>query len=286
MKRNDKLFKGVLSVFAFFSISLLFLIVLFIVNESTDFFKAVGLKEFLFGTTWRKGVDMLYGLLPIILATLYTSAIAVLFALPVSIGISVFIVGYVPKRFKKYILNFLNILAGIPSVVYGFLGLTVIVKFFENHFNFATGESVLSGGILLALIVLPYMVSITVDKMQKSYDEYSEVYKTLGISKDYFLRTVILKDARKNIIAGIILALGRAFGETMAVMMVIGNAPIMPTLFGKAQTIPSLIALEMGMVEIGSVHYHSLYAAGLVLMIITILTNIIFAFVTRDKRWS
>ncbi len=284
MKRNDKLFKGVLSVFAFFSISLLFLIVLFIVNESTDFFKAVGLKEFLFGTTWRKGVDMLYGLLPIILATLYTSAIAVLFALPVSIGISVFIVGYVPKRFKKYILNFLNILAGIPSVVYGFLGLTVIVKFFENHFNFATGESVLSGGILLALIVLPYMVSITVDKMQKSYDEYSEVYKTLGISKDYFLRTVILKDARKNIIAGIILALGRAFGETMAVMMVIGNAPIMPTLFGKAQTIPSLIALEMGMVEIGSVHYHSLYAAGLVLMIITILTNIIFAFVTRDKR--
>ncbi len=284
MKRNDKLFKGVLSVFAFFSISLLFLIVLFIVNESTDFFNAVGLKEFLFGTTWRKGVDMLYGLLPIILATLYTSAIAVLFALPVSIGISVFIVGYVPKRFKKYILNFLNILAGIPSVVYGFLGLTVIVKFFENHFNFATGESVLSGGILLALIVLPYMVSITVDKMQKSYDEYSEVYKTLGISKDYFLRTVILKDARKNIIAGIILALGRAFGETMAVMMVIGNAPIMPTLFGKAQTIPSLIALEMGMVEIGSVHYHSLYAAGLVLMIITILTNIIFAFVTRDKR--
>lgn len=284
MKRNDKLFKGVLSVFAFFSISLLFLIVLFIVNESTDFFKAVGLKEFLFGTTWRKGVDMLYGLLPIILATLYTSAIAVLFALPVSIGISVFIVGYVPKRFKKYILNFLNILAGIPSVVYGFLGLTVIVKFFEKHFNFATGESVLSGGILLALIVLPYMVSITVDKMQKSYDEYSEVYKTLGISKDYFLRTVILKDARKNIIAGIILALGRAFGETMAVMMVIGNAPIMPTLFGKAQTIPSLIALEMGMVEIGSVHYHSLYAAGLVLMIITILTNIIFAFVTRDKR--
>lgn len=284
MKRNDKLFKGVLYVFAFFSISLLFLIVLFIVNESTDFFKAVGLKEFLFGTTWRKGVDMLYGLLPIILATLYTSAIAVLFALPVSIGISVFIVGYVPKRFKKYILNFLNILAGIPSVVYGFLGLTVIVKFFENHFNFATGESVLSGGILLALIVLPYMVSITVDKMQKSYDEYSEVYKTLGISKDYFLRTVILKDARKNIIAGIILALGRAFGETMAVMMVIGNAPIMPTLFGKAQTIPSLIALEMGMVEIGSVHYHSLYAAGLVLMIITILTNIIFAFVTRDKR--
>lgn len=284
MKRNDKLFKGVLSVFAFFSISLLFLIVLFIVNESTDFFKAVGLKEFLFGTTWRKGVDMLYGLLPIILATLYTSAIAVLFALPVSIGISVFIVGYVPKRFKKYILNFLNILAGIPSVVYGFLGLTVIVKFFEKHFNFATGESVLSGGILLALIVLPYMVSITVDKMQKSYDEYSEVYKTLGISKDYFLRTVILKDARKNIIAGIILALGRAFGETMAVMMVIGNAPIMPTLFGKAQTIPSLIALEMGMVEIGSVHYHSLYAAGLVLMIITILANIIFAFVTRDKR--
>lgn len=284
MKRDDKFFKGVISIFAFFSISLLFLIFLFIVMESGKFFESVALKDFLFGTTWRKGTQMFYGLLPVILATIYTSIIAVIIALPVSIGISIFIVGYVPERYKKYILNFLNILAGIPSVVYGFLGLTLLVKFFEDYFDFATGESVLAGGILLALIVLPYMVSITVDKMQKSYSTYSEVYKTLGISKDYFIRTVVLKDARKNIIAGIVLALGRAFGETMAVMMVIGNAPIMPTLFGKSQTIASLIALEMGMAEVGSVHYHSLYAAGLVLMVITIITNIIFAFITRDEK--
>lgn len=281
MRHLRNLFKHVLRIFTFFSISLLFLVLLFIISESVPFFKSVNFFDFLFGKTWRLGTELKFGLLPIILATLYTSALAIIFALPVSLSLSLLIVGYTKNKYKKYITNMLNLLAGVPSVIYGFLGLTVIVKFFEKHFNFATGESILSGGILLALMVVPYITSVTVDRMEKSYDKFNEIYKSLGLSKSYFLRTVILKDAKLNIIAGIILGLGRALSETMAVMMVIGNAPIMPTLLSKGQTIASLIALEMGMVELNSLHYHSLYAAGFVLMIITIVTNILFSIIIK-----
>lgn len=286
MKKNDKFFKGILSIFTFFSISLLFLVLIFIIIESLPFFKNHSIIEFISGKTWRRGVELEFGLLPIILASVYTSFLAILFATPISLGLSLLIVGYVPGKYKKYINNLLNILAGVPSVIYGFLGLTVIVKLFEEKFNLATGESVLAGGILLALMIIPYITSVTFDKMEESYQKYNEIYKSLGLSKDFFLRKIIIKDAHKNIIAGIILGLGRAFGETMAVMMVIGNAPIMPTLLSKGQTIPSLIALEMGMVELNSMHYHSLYAAGLVLMLITILTNILFSFIVTkgDQR--
>ncbi len=286
MKKNDKFFKGILSIFTFFSISLLFLVLIFIIIESLPFFKNHSIIEFISGKTWRRGVELEFGLLPIILASVYTSFLAILFATPISLGLSLLIVGYVPGKYKKYINNLLNILAGVPSVIYGFLGLTVIVKLFEEKFNLATGESVLAGGILLALMIIPYITSVTFDKMEESYQKYNEIYKSLGLSKDFFLRKIIIKDALKNIIAGVILGLGRAFGETMAVMMVIGNAPIMPTLLSKGQTIPSLIALEMGMVELNSMHYHSLYAAGLVLMLITILTNILFSFIVTkgDQR--
>lgn len=284
MRRNDKIFKSVLSIFTFFSLSLLFLVLAFIILESMPFFKDQGIFKFISGKTWRVGVELKYGLLGIILASVYTSFLAVAIAGPVSILLSLLIVGYVPRKKKKYISNLLNILAGIPSVVYGFLGLTVLVKFFEDKFNFPTGESVLAGGILLSLMIIPYITSVAFDKMEGSYKKYYESFRSLGLSKEYFLKTLVLRDSLKNIFAGLILGLGRAFGETMAVMMVIGNAPIMPGLLTKGQTIPSLIALEMGMVEINSLHYHSLYAAGLVLMLITIVSNILFSFIIGGDK--
>lgn len=284
MRRNDKIFKSVLSIFTFFSLSLLFLVLAFIILESLPFFKDQGIFKFISGKTWRVGVELKYGLLGIILASVYTSFLAVAIAGPVSILLSLLIVGYVPRKKKKYINNLLNILAGVPSVVYGFLGLTVLVKFFEEKFNFPTGESVLAGGILLGLMIIPYITSVAFDKMEGSYKKYYESFRSLGLSKEYFLKTLVLRDSLKNIFAGLILGLGRAFGETMAVMMVIGNAPIMPGLLTKGQTIPSLIALEMGMVEINSLHYHSLYAAGLVLMLITIVSNILFSFIIGGDK--
>ena len=165
---------------------------------------------------------------------------------------------YGVKKIRDIIKPFIDILAGIPSVIYGFIGLIVIVKSLEK-LGRTSGESVLAGGILLSIMVLPFIISICEESMSKLYIEYEIVSKSLGVSKYYFISEIVLPNSIKSIIISTVLAFGRALGETMAVMMVIGNAPIFPTLFGKAQTISSLIALEMGMVEVGSPHYNALF---------------------------
>lgn len=280
MNSRDEFFRTMLALITFFCTLILFVILIFILKESLPFFKEISFKDFIFGDIWRKGNKLFFGLKNIIKASVFTSFLSLFFALPFSIGFSLFIVGLRNYNLKRFFTSFLNLLAGVPSVIYGFLGLTVIVKFFEIHFNMPSGESVLAGSILLSLMIIPYITSVSLDQMQKSYLSYEKQALSLGISKSFFLKKIILKDSLKNIIAGSILGLGRAFGETMAVMMVIGNAPIYPTLLGKAQTIPSLIALEMGMVELRSLHYHSLFAAGFVLMVITIFTNLLFNIIT------
>ena len=157
----------------------------------------------------------------------------------------------------------------------------VVIKFFETKFLFAAGESVLAGGIILSIMMLPFIISTCEESMEKIYNEYSTYSNALGTSKSYMIRKVILPNSKRSILASTVLALSRGMGETMAVMMVIGNAPIMPKLLGKCQTIPSLIALEMGMAEVGSLHYHGLYAAGFVLMMILLIINILLYIIKR-----
>ena len=157
------------------------------------------------------------------------------------------------------------------------MGLVIIVKFFEK-LGRASGESVLSGGILLSIMILPFMIDTCEETMSNIKKRYENSSKALGVSKWYMVSELILPASIKSIFIALILALGRALGETMAVMMVIGNAPIFPHLLGKAQTISSLIALEMGMVEVGGLHYNALFASGLVLMIMILAINIFINF--------
>ena len=166
-------------------------------------------------------------------------------------------------------------------MIYGFIGLLVLVKFLEIKFEFPTGESVLAGGIVLSIMMLPFIISTCEESMEKVYAEYSGYSNALGVSKSYMIRKIVLPNSKRSILASIVLALVRGMGETMAVMMVIGNAPIMPKMLGKCQTIPSLIALEMGMAEVGSLHYHGLYASGFVLMMILLIINIILYIIKR-----
>ena len=180
---------------------------------------------------------------------------------------------YTNRNVKRLIRGIVDILAGVPSVIYGFVGLLVVVKFFEVNLSLASGESVLSGGIVLSVMLLPFIVSTCDESMEKIYREYSQSSRALGVSKSYMIRNLLLPASKRSILASVVLALGRGMGETMAVMMVIGNAPIVPRLLGKAQTIPSLIALEMGMAEVGSLHYHALFASGFVLMIMLLIIN-------------
>lgn len=282
-KSKEKLFALIIKLLTLFSILILAFIVLFIFKESIVFFEEVSIMKFVTGKTWNPldSPDKL-GILPVILGTIYVSLVGILISLPIGVGAAIALSNYTNEKVRRFLRGIIDILAGIPSVVYGFIGLLVIVKFFEIKFSFPSGESVLAGGILLSIMMLPYIISTCAESMEKVYKNYSQSSNALGVSKTYMVRKIILPESKRSILAAIILALGRGMGETMAVMMVIGNSPIMPKLLRKCQTIPSLIALEMGMVEVGSLHYHALFASGFILMIMLLIINIVLHFIKRS----
>lgn len=250
-------------------------IIIFILKESLPLFKELGVKEFVFGRRWKpvSANGQYLGILPIILATIYVSFTAVFIALPIGIGCSIFLSCVLPIKIRNIVKPYIDILAGVPSVIYGFMGLVILVKIFEK-LGMTSGETVLAGGLLLSVMILPFVISVCEETMGEIRKKYERISETMGVSKWYMVSEIILPLSIKSIIISMILSLGRAMGETMAVMMVIGNAPIFPRLLGKAQTISSLIALEMGMAEVGSLHYSALFASGFILMIMIFFINI------------
>lgn len=281
-KKYDKIFAGILKIAALVSFFIISFIIIFILKESLPLFKEIGLKEFILGRRWKPvSVSGQYlGILPIISATLYVSFTAVFIALPVGIGCSIFLSCVLPLKIRNILKPYVDILAGVPSVIYGFMGLVILVKFFENM-GMATGETVLAGGILLSIMILPFMISVCEENMRETRKRYEKISEAMGVSKWYMVSEIILPLSLKSIIISIILSMGRAMGETMAVMMVIGNAPIFPKLMGKAQTISSLIALEMGMAEVGSLHYSALFASGFILMMMIFCINVFINYLKK-----
>lgn len=273
MKNN--IFKIGIKIITFLSFIILFSIVIFIIKEALPVFKSLSLKEFILGDRWRPvSAKPGMGIFNIILATIYIAFVAIILALPLGVGSSIFLSCIVSSKVRGILKPTINLLAGIPSVIYGFMGLVIVVKIFEK-LGRSSGESVLAGGIVLAVMILPFIIGVLEESMKKIRDRYEKVSMNLGVSKYYMISELILPLSIKSVIVALVLSFARALGETMAVMMVIGNAPIFPKLLGKAQTISSLIALEMGMVEVGSLHYSALFAAAVVLMIILILINIL-----------
>ena len=182
------------------------------------------------------------------------------------VGISM--VHYHPKKVASLFLAFIDLVAGIPSVIFGFIGLTVLVKAFATHLHMAAGQCILAAGIILGIMLLPFVISTCHESLQTARKTYEFSAITLGFSREFTLLHFILPAIRPGIIAGAMMAFGRALGETMAVMMVIGNSPIYPKLLGRGQTLPALTALEMGSIEYGSLHLSVLYVANAVLLVI------------------
>ena len=202
-----------------------------------------------------------------ILSTLYVAALAVLFALVIGVGCALCLACAATNRQRTLIMPYIDLLASIPSVGYGFIGLYIVVKFFEK-LGRSTGESILAGGIVLSVMILPYMISSCCDTMVRIRSRYSDASAAMGISKWYMAGQMILPASTRGILISMALATGRAMGETMAVMMVMGNSIAFPKLLGKGETISALIAMDMGIAEVGSTHYSALYTAGLVLMVL------------------
>ena len=281
MRTKNNIFKTLVYIFAFLSIALLMILIGFMFKESLPFFKQYSVNKFLFGNLWDS-MDGSFGAFNIILASFCIALLACAFSFPISYGLSLMIVFYTNNKVKTLVSWIIRILAGIPSIIYGFFGLFVIVKFFEKNFKMAAGESVFAGSVILSIMILPYFVEVLTETFEKIKQKYQRQSDCFGISKEYFIRKIVLKQSLRSAFSGFVLAFSRAIGETMAVMMVIGNAPILPKFFSKAETIASLIALEVGMSEAGSLHYHALYASSFVLLVFVIILDVIL-FVTKKR---
>ena len=277
-KIQDGLFRAVMGLFAFLTVLLLAFLIWFVFRESLPAIREVGLGELLTGNQWRPLIyseESSFGMRNMILSTLYVSALAVLFALIIGVGCALFLACRSSERQRNFIMPYIDLLASIPSVVYGFIGLYIVVKFFEK-LGRPTGESILAGGIVLSVMILPYMISSCCDTMVRLYNCYETASRGLGVSRWYMASQLVLPASTRGILISMALATGRAMGETMAVMMVMGNSMAFPKLLGKGETISALIAMEMGIAEVGSTHYSALYTAGLVLMVMLFAINIVF----------
>ena len=281
---KNKVFKYTVYIFTLFTILLLLTLIVFLYKQSLPYFLKNSFLKFIFGRVWdATEVSGSFGIFNILLATVFISILACIISLPIAIGTALFISFYT-KKSRVLLIWLINILAGIPSIIYGFFGMIIIVKNIERIFKISAGESVLAGSIILSIMILPYFVSNLIETIELIKKKYQRDSDSLGISKEYFIRKVVLKKLHFSILTGFMISFSRAIGETMAVMMVIGNAPIFPKLLSKAQTIPSLIALEIGMSEVYSEHYYALFASGFILLILVLIINILLFIINRKSR--
>ena len=272
------------------SIIALFLIFLFLFINGFPAFMEYGVFNFLLGRNWRPGdIPQSFGILPMIMGSLYVTIGAVILGVPIGIFTAIFLAFMCPKPLYKILKPAVTLLAGIPSVVYGFFGMVVVVPFVRNIslslIGGGTGASMLSATILLGIMILPVVITISETALRAVPQTYYEGALALGASHTRSVFFVVLPAAKSGVFASVILGLGRAVGETMAVVMVAGNQVRMPAaltdIFRGARTLTANVVMEMGYAEVGSLHRNALTATGIVLLLFILLINIIFTVVTR-----
>ena len=282
---KEKIFKHIIQVLMVLTLSILVFLFYFLIKEAMPLFNHCKVSEFLFGTEWMPisfGNELSFGIWYFILGTAYVSLIAIVFGIFLSIGIALVITFTLNDRLKKYVFAVLDLISAIPSVVFGFFGLQVFSPIFFK-LGVKTGNCVLLAGIVLTIMILPFMINSLCMTFEKIKMKYMATASNLGIDKWYIIASIVLPESVKSIVLSTILANCRAMGETMAVMMVMGNAKVFPHLLGKGETIASLIALEMGTAIKNSPHYHALYAAGVVLLILTFVINQVVHLVGKNN---
>ena len=276
-KLENSLFLFFVYAFLFFSIGILSFFFLFLAKESLPLFESVSLPSFLFSSKWNPMAftgTASFGIFHFLMGSVSVSFLALLFSTILSLGCSIFFAFYFWEKGRRILYPLLDLLSGIPSVVYGFIGLTVGKPLFLKM-GVSTGSCVLLASILLSILIFPFMVDSITDSMVKLKAKYFLEARALGLSPAYIILRLILPSSLRSIFLAFLLGSGRALGETMAVMMVVGNANLFPKLLSKGETIASLIALEMGSAEYHSLHYHALYASGLVLLLLVALIHLL-----------
>lgn len=247
----------------------------------------IGIFDFLTGSKWYPTNEpaKILGILPLILGTLWVSFGAILIAVPLGLATAVYLAEVADKRIRNILKPVIELLSGIPSVVYGFFGLVVIVPLVQNIFKLNVGETALVGSIILGIMALPTIITIAEDAILTTPNALKEASLALGASRWQTMYRVVIPYAKSGIAAAVILGIGRAVGETMAVLMVTGNASVIPhTFLQPVRTIPATIAAELGETSQGGIHYQALFALGIVLFIITLAINLFVEFLRSRNR--
>lgn len=267
------------------SILFVILIFAFLLKEGISFFKEIGIFKFISGRYWYPiSEPAQFGILPMILGSLLVTLGAVIFAVPLSIAAAFYISEVAPGKIKDILKAGIEMLAAIPSVVLGFVGMVTLVPLIKNVFHLPTGLTAFSGSIMLGLMSMPTIISISEDAINAVPKAYKEGALALGATRWQAMYRVTIYAALPGIIAASMLGIGRVIGETMAVMMITGNAAVIPhTFFQPVRTLTATIAAEMGETVHGSQHYYSLFAIGIILFVITFIINIIADFVLHRK---
>ncbi len=273
---KEKIFKIIFLSVAIITSLLLLAMLLFIFRESGPIWSQVGIINFLTGYTWQPvAKSPQLGILSMIVSTLWVAGGALLIAAPLGFGCAIFLAEFAPRPLAAILRPVLNMLTGIPSVVYGFLGAVILIKFLEIKFDLASGESLFAASLILAIMVLPFIVANSEAALRSIPSEYRQAGIALGVSQPYIVLHILIPLARKGMLGSLVLGFGRAMGETMAVLMLAGNTLKLPfSWFSKGEPLPALIALELGSATPGSTHYQALFAAGLVLVVMVIAVNL------------
>lgn len=280
-KLKENIWKGLFFVAAGFSIFAVVLICIFLFANGIPAIHKIGIFDFLLGTKWKPG-NGLYGIFPMIVGSLYVTALAILFGVPVGLLTAVFLSKFCPRNLHKIIKPAVDLLAGIPSVVYGFFGLMVIVPFVRDTFG-GNGSSILSAGVLLGMMILPTIISVSESALNAVPGNYYEGARALGATHERAVFLTVLPAAKSGIMAGIILGIGRAIGETMAVIMVAGNqARLTGSALKGIRTLTANIVIEMGYAT--DLHREALIATGVVLFVFILIINLAFNLVKSKKN--
>lgn len=229
----------------------------------------------------------LFGIMPLLAGTLWVSLFAILIALPFGMSVAVYISEVASERMRSILKPVIELLNGIPSVVYGFFGLIVIVPLLQRGFDLPVGESGLAGSIVLAIMALPTMITVAEDAMRSCPRALREASLALGATRWQTIYKVVIPSSMSGITSGIVLGIGRAVGETMAVLMVTGNAAVIPTsIVEPLRTIPATIAAELGEAPAGGAHYQALFLLGVLLFFITLIINLSVEFISSRNKYK
>lgn len=282
-KLGEKIMNVVFLLSACVSIIAVFLICFFMFVKGCPAIAEIGVVDFLTGTSWKpQDSPASFGIFPMIMGSIYCTAGAILIGVPIGLLTAIYMAKFCPKRLYKWLMPPINLLAGIPSIVYGFFGMIVIVPFIRNNFG-GTGNSILTASLLLGIMILPTVVGMSQSAMKSVPNSYYEGAVALGATHERAVCSVVVPAAKSGILASVILAIGRAIGETMAVIMIAGNQARLPdSILKGVRTLTANIVIEMSYAT--DLHYNALIGTGVVLFVFILLLNMLFNVITNKKE--